>query len=735
MEPTQTPGLSSSDSLSLSGHAVTTTKEDPITSARAWRDTMRLLPGYEEGYSAAPGQAVRTFNVSSAVQLPYILAELHATGNSIRLDFPQRVPENTEVAKEQQAIREFLQQHHNSDLETLKAALTQLLEASPSYARLAAQSDFADKFPSAAQWIEANLARDTLHETAIAVTDILSADDLMTKSTQALLLSLEESAQAGRDTILTIPASTDAITSVREKLETLVSSHPELLDQPITVWTNGENQALREDPFEDTSIKEMTLAAFLNNAPVASSAPESTPENEVPPEDTLSKETPPSDQILTAGSDESTTTSLLLSPSAPHKDAPELKSEKAQPGLPTPDEILKSRMERLAEIRSMQGSLRHALRLANEVERLEQSVSLAKKRQEDALAKVRPLLQKLDETTTDSEKNENVHQGNETKRALQDKSPEGKAFTKAFHTARGLESKLKKAEEALHSACNGAPFESLLIHKGTSKPIITTATLQKALRTLANRAHKMQRKMAAVGTAKPQSSVTEKPTTSDTSRPSQSAQRMEQARLRRNIDDTRRKLKDASERLQRADKIEGQWAVEERELLQRGESLYEQKKALEQIRHLESLQANPMTRHHSHRAEINQIKERYEILSVRAFAKRLESQGKKLDWLQEDFVVRRDQKIRDLSTEVQQLQEHLATLEKRLVTKGHRNQPEVSQEPSQEIVPQRNIEEFRATLDSIRRAKHTNPREVAQEPSQDITPELTQHRHEHKMTL
>lgn len=636
---------------------------------------MRLLPGYEEGYSAAPGQAVRTFNVSSTVQLPYILAELNANGNSIRLDFPQRVPENEEVAKEQQAIRNFLQQHHNSDLATLKAALAQLLEASPSYARLATQGDFVQKFPSAANWVEANLAGDTLHQTAVAVTDILASDDLITKSTQALLLSLEERVQAGRDTIITIPTSVDTLVSAREKLEELVSSHPDLLDQAISVWTTSENHALREDTFEDLSIQEMTLADFLKNAPIDSPAPEITPENEFPPEDTSSNETPPSDPTAHTDSDESTTTSVLLSPSAPDEDAPGLTSKAVPPSTPTPEEILKGRTERLAAIRSTQDSVRRALRLASEVERLEQSVSHAKKRQEDALAKVRPLLQRLNETPSESEKEKRGAQGNETTRALQDKSPEGKAFTKAFHTARGLESKLKKAEEALRAACSGAPFESLLIQEGTSKPVITTATLHKALRTLANRAHKMQRKVArsGLGVPAPKSSVTQQQSTSDQRSSSQNAQQKEQARLRRDIADTRQKLKDASERLLRAEKIEGPWAAEERELIQRGESLDEQEKALAQIRDLESLQANPTTRREAHRLEIDQIKESHEILSVRTFAKRLGNERKKLDWLQDDFLARRDSRIRDLSEEVKQLQEHVATLESRLISKGSTN--------------------------------------------------------------
>jgi hypothetical protein len=704
----------------------TTPKQDPFSAAREWRETLRSRPGHEEGYTAAPGQALKTFNVTSAVQLPYILAELNAHGSSIRLDFPTSSPGNAEVTREQQAIREFLQKHHNADLKTLTAELTRFLENSPSYTRLAAQPEFSAKFANAQSWVEANLVAGTAHDSSLLkVTDIISAEEIVTKNEPDLLVSLEESATAHRETIITVPPSGDTIDAVRQKLHALVSTHPELRRGPISVWTNVKSTDLKDQPFMVKSIKQQNLAEFLaetseNEVDVVETPPPAAPaqrESAVDEEaktdplpETISTETdvvvnaepaqepgtkreeapneqPQPEEIKASQNEQEVDPDsrhvapiILTKSDVPVEPQSETAAENARRKL-TPEEVHQDRVARLNASNQTIESLKKLLTLAYDVERLDQAVNRAQERSDKALEKVKPLLQSSEQeqnshseaTTGKKAKN---HKNQEIDRARQHNSTEGRDFKKAVYVLNGMRQRLTTMRKELRSSCKQAGLEALLTPEGEKAPHLTTQSIREALRRETNRAQNLEQKIAQANKPRQElgrDGATEANThTSHTQ--SQEFVRLERARtkernrIERAIEQAQAQLKDRQEQLDRAVNLEGPWKKWHDPIAARVLSIEEAKKDVARLRELETTKQNNQTSDPKVDREIEEIRKKHKIRQIANFEKFLEMRWADVDKDAQEFQENYDQRRKELQSQISELELEIQSLQERLAS-------------------------------------------------------------------
>jgi hypothetical protein len=709
-------------------HEPTTPKQDPISAAREWRDTLRSQAGYEEGFTAAPGKALKTFNVTSAVQLPYIVAELKAHEGSIRLDFPTSSPKNAEVTKEQQAIREFLQTHHNADLETLKAALTEFLGKSPSYTRLAAQSDFSTKFADAKSWVEANLVAETAHDSSrLKVTDIISAEEVTTRNEPDLLVSLEESARAGRETIITVPPAGEALDAVREKLHTLISNNTELQHAPISVWTNVKSTDLRDHPFMVKSIKQQSLAEFLAGTPANKADPLGTPQPAAPKSRDEGSKPEPHPNTSSAESDivvhsEPGTESLLEREEVPHSqpnsetietsdheqhtdpssqhptpiiltnsDAPvEPRSETTPENVRrklTHEEIHQDRIARLDAGKRTIESLEALRALALKVERLDRGVTQAQARCDTALTRVKLLLQSSEqEQPPDSEaikgKKPKRHGNQEIDRARNHDSTEGRDFKAAVFVVNGMRDKLMTARKKLRSSCKQSGLDPLLTPQGEKVPLLTTQSIEKALRKENNRVRKLAQKIAQAanprhGSGKEAVKGGNDPVSKAVNKQSQEIARLERAnakartRIEKALEQAQAQLKDRREQLDRAVNIEGRWKEWFDPIVARGERIHEAQKDLTRLKELVDLQRKDRAGGPQYDQEIESIYKKHKIRKIHDFENLLFKRKAEVDQEAEEFTQSHNAKkdalssvISELELEIQSLQERLAALTK-----------------------------------------------------------------------
>lgn len=662
-------------------------KQDPVAAGREWRETLRSSPGHEEGFSAGPAEALKTFNVSSAAQLPYILAELNAHGGSIRINFPTSSPENAETTKEQQAIREFLQNHHNAGLEQLTKALTAFLENSHSYKKLEAQPDFALKFPTARDWVTAHLVQEISSDVSLKVADIISAEEIAKKSEPDLRVSLEESTKAGRETIITVPPQSDTLDSIREKLQNFVAKDGELLNKPISVWTNVSNSDIRSTPFKVSSIKQLSLREFLATKPTSPKKTEPAPRDVDPPKADSEIPAPNSKSQPEPTMTTQSQGSLILT----NLKAPNLQEETTE-SQPTEAPRSSSSEERVAlwqsglqEIDQVRDSLRKLLPLAEEVLSLEGKLKWAKDRVDSAFRQVKPLL----DATTDSEganTNETLDRkghDEEFSRARRHKSNEGKAFNRALYVMQGAEKKLADAREKLHTACKDAALDSILTPKGETAPVITRQSIVDALGRQGRHAGKIRGKIrrsgGAVGTSHMEgtseeaviTSPTPKDKRSQSGQDTTSRQTGHERKLRALNEKIERKsayLKEAREMLERAENMTGPWAdgEEAKSLESRGSLIDDQEKALRRIAELEALQKEPSTREMKNVAEINTILKQFRMNNVVFFRDLVARRKEDFEAHMADFLKSHAERQQYWSKRVIDLQGELDTLRAKL---------------------------------------------------------------------
>jgi hypothetical protein len=453
-------------------------------------------------------------------------------------------------------------------------------------------------------------------------------------------VSLEESAKAGRETIITTPPQGEQLESIRQKLQDLVSKDEKLLDKQISVWTNVSSTTIRQQLFKVRSIEQLTLREFLATAPFIkenaepSSANSGAPANQSETKDSVpgSKPEPTTDSalghslILSSGTGAPKTE---MTPALPQNMPHQKLSVEEQVALWT---------NKLAEVEKRQESLRILLSLADNLVSLEGKVTWAKKLSDSEFLKVKPLLEPepQPEAGETERKQGQKAQNSEIDRARNHNSDEGRAFKKSFYILQGAQQTLAAARKKLLEASTEAGLDSVRTPKGETAPIITNQTILKALRREGKYAGKLRNKIRRAGgtvstshmEGASEEAVITSPTPKDKRRQSSqdttSRQNGHERKLRALNEKIERKsayLKEAREMLERAKKMTGPWAdgEEAKSLESRGSLIDDQERALNRITELQALQEYPSTREIKNIAEINTILERFRMRTVDFF--------------------------------------------------------------------------------------------------------------------
>ena len=123
--------ISAIDALVLGTTAPSSVASAPEVSAELksavdkWYAGHAEKPGFRTGSSYAPEQMREAIEISSALQLPKILAKLHGQdASNIRLQFPQpdsslSKEQRAAIRQEQTAIHNFLRNSHGKPLDAL----------------------------------------------------------------------------------------------------------------------------------------------------------------------------------------------------------------------------------------------------------------------------------------------------------------------------------------------------------------------------------------------------------------------------------------------------------------------------------------------------------------------------------------------------------------------------------------------------------------------------------------
>lgn len=232
-----------------------------------WEKFLAKRPGCESGFSAAPGQAMRAVNVSSAAQVPMILRELHRNDGSIRISFPSST--DPKVTEDQVKIRAFLQEHHGKDLASLKSELVALLEGSHSFKNLQSNPKFKKTFASAEKWIDANFSGVRSDSSNLHVTDVVSVRGGVEQGEErvsGLIASLQDSLSHERGAVVTVSHTDAQDQSLKDAIRAKLGETSQIDPSKVKVWIGAESGTITKKQPNCSSVREISLAEFLEVA-------------------------------------------------------------------------------------------------------------------------------------------------------------------------------------------------------------------------------------------------------------------------------------------------------------------------------------------------------------------------------------------------------------------------------------------------------------------------------------
>ncbi len=276
------------DSLQVgAAHPLVSARKAEVTSemlesVNRWNEKYSTLAGYRTGSSYAPGQMQESIEVSSALQLPGILARLHGPdSSSIRLQFPKpdsSDPHNSEIRVEQEKLHKFLQESHGKELSQLLQEVEALIDQSVSFKVDRNGTVLSHDF-SAKQWIQATVG-DKLEQIAklpqkLDVSDVVEIGRRKIDNVKGELdVALKESVESGRGLIITLPNNPAKVNQLREVLRQIVDARTqtdglqaEKLAR-IEVWVGPTKNSIDSGPVAGApceKIKRMSLADFFDD--------------------------------------------------------------------------------------------------------------------------------------------------------------------------------------------------------------------------------------------------------------------------------------------------------------------------------------------------------------------------------------------------------------------------------------------------------------------------------------
>lgn len=257
--------------------------------AQNWNKKYSTEPGYRSGSTYAPEQMRETIEISSALQLPSVLAKLHgADASNIRLRFPQpgqglSDDEKTAIRAEQTAIHKFLQNSHGKDLSQLLGEVKGLIGNSTSFTR-DKESGLLPREMTTDQWIQATvgekLGQIDRYPQRLDVSDVVEIGSKKFETVRASLeVALKEAVESSRGVIITIP-DTEKSEANRENLKALLGSFveerrksPNFSEEDlarITVWIGPSKKEITTGPAAGepcAEVKEFSILKFLQDEP------------------------------------------------------------------------------------------------------------------------------------------------------------------------------------------------------------------------------------------------------------------------------------------------------------------------------------------------------------------------------------------------------------------------------------------------------------------------------------
>lgn len=262
------------------------------SAVESWNEKYSSTPGYRSGSTYAPEQMRETIEVSSALQLPAILAKLHGPdAHNVRLQFPQPASgseeERAAIRAEQVAIHKFLQTSHGKDLGELLQEVKGLIENSASFKR-DKESGLLPQEMTADLWIRASVG-EKLEQIArlpqkLDVSDVVEIGAKKIETVRgALEVALAEAVEQKRGLIITIPKNTDKADQLRSALKQFVEARSakegfsqESLAQ-IKIWIGPTKSSIDRGPQAGApcrNVKEISLIDFLKNETAEAEAAE-----------------------------------------------------------------------------------------------------------------------------------------------------------------------------------------------------------------------------------------------------------------------------------------------------------------------------------------------------------------------------------------------------------------------------------------------------------------------------
>jgi hypothetical protein len=253
----------------------------------SWYQNHSVKPGYRSGSSYGPAQMRETIEISSALQLPKILAKLHdLDASDIRLQFPQPDPtlrddQKVAIRNEQTAIHALLRSSHGKPLNQLLNEAKDLIAGSESLKR-GKQDGYLPAHMTAEEWIAATvgekLSQIRTSPQQLAVSDVVEVGSKkISKVRPALEIALRDSVDSSRGLIVTVPNSkhSNKLRDLRDVLRDFVEAKrksgctDEQLNR-IKVWVGPTKKDLINGPCAGApcnNVREFSLLDFLRNNP------------------------------------------------------------------------------------------------------------------------------------------------------------------------------------------------------------------------------------------------------------------------------------------------------------------------------------------------------------------------------------------------------------------------------------------------------------------------------------
>lgn len=221
---------------------------------KAYMRELHKQPGFREGVTNGPAGSIKTLEVSSWLQVPYILKALESKGSDgIRLVFPEQKgasPGSPSVVPGAE-IYDFINRFHSKSIAEMHAELAQKIDASKELENPKNLTGVT----SGDQWIAAFQLDQGKLKDSIQVSPVIRVEPTATKEELSLLLQSNASAQ--KQVILEAGRSQGEVSALFERVKDLP------LNSGVKIWIGATTHYPGDlNPNLGSQCKEFDLKAF-----------------------------------------------------------------------------------------------------------------------------------------------------------------------------------------------------------------------------------------------------------------------------------------------------------------------------------------------------------------------------------------------------------------------------------------------------------------------------------------